>query len=733
MGIRLKYFVVIAFILLACSLTPSWLANARAQSSNLQPGDVVLFDDLSDSTTGVLPTSSNQQSSARYAAGEYVIQKLPGQGDTIARVSPPGQFDDHSIEVDARILPDTSERAIILECRWTGSSAGNSGYRVQFWPRTGQLGIFRIDAGKSVDLSTNHLALVANRGDSWNHLSLNCVGSTISVSLNAALVAQAQDANYASGRVNLGTLSQAGSLFTEAHFRNLQITYQPPIPAGTPAVATNAAPGTVLLSDSMTDASQGILPASQTGLKSGNTSYDAVYENGGYVIRTANAADATSRQSVDLPGIFSNSSLVVDASLSGDNMDRDISLRCRGGSGGSYLAFITPRAQYIELFRRDADKLTLLVGNVSPAVRRGGQVNHLELLCVGTTIALAVNGTTVAAVKDDRYATGTLDIATAFNKTRLGDEARFQNLMVTYPTPDAVGTVQVPEPGTTIIADNFLSQSDGALPVDANHQYIDGEYSVHHVPNGPETAVDLLVGGEADLVFDARVAGTPTERAGVEMGCQVSKSGGYDFGFVQDGGYSLVRFDGDKSVSLAKGVSPAIKGAGSSNQVEFICAGGYIVVRINGQLVAQVQDATYEGVGNHVFFRPFSAGPVEVRIKNLAITVPDIAVLTAPTSQTLTLAYVGPDTPGTSSTVFYRFRFSGVDFLNLLNLLPRGISGAGASGQIAIASAVLGAGDNQDTIIVGLSRSIPAGTYTVTLTLPDGRHAQASFDHNPYQ
>lgn len=637
MGRKLPQTVGLILVAAACSVMGFGALHVRAQPSPPDPGTVVLFDDLSNPATGVLPTLGNDQFAAQFSDGDYVIQtKVPGRANAFARVNPAGQFDDHSIEVDVRLAPDTSDRGVFLECRGASTATGISGYRVLFFPRSGQLGLFRVDAGAQVGLSTDQLTLVANLEDAWNHLELSCVGPTISAVLNGSLVAQAQDSTYTAGRVNLGAVSQRANLSAEAHFRNLQVTYQPTVPSNAPAIATNAAPGTILLNDTLADPAQGVLSTNLMGIKQGDLSYDTVYDAGDFVIRTARSVNSNA-PGVQLPGTYSDSSLAVDARLTGDSWNRQISLGCRVQNGGGYFAFVTPRTQHVELFRGNGNDLASLATSVSPAVRRGGQPNHIELDCVGTTIAVAVNGTTVLVVQDDRYAQGTLNMALAFTfQPGLAGEARFDNLKVTYPSTSTIPPVQALAPGTVIIADDLSDPNSGVLPPMSDHPaafdfgYQGGEYrTVITDPNNTGDSVAFIPAtfGDTTTAVDVRITGA-NGNPHATIVCRFSDSGFYLAAVDLNGGGLFIfkvvgtggTFEGN---AIGVGSFPPVSPVGQPAHVALTCAGSNIWASVNGTVVAAVQDSSYTsgaigvGVGDDKGVSP------EVRWRNLKITAAD--------------------------------------------------------------------------------------------------------------
>jgi len=182
----------------------------------------------------------------------------------------------------------------------------------------------------------------------------------------------------------------------------------------------------VLLADDFSDPRVGVLP----GTSPNPAVFTAGYINGAYEIDGVNLAQA---DVVPLPGIFSDSTIAIDAMLTGDTINRLIRLTCRqpGGTGDSgYRLLVNFGATTFSLDRVASGVHTMLVGATSfPAA--GGAWTHLELGCVGSTITVAINEADVASVQDSTYSSGSSDIGIGGGAGIA--EARFQNLAVSGP------------------------------------------------------------------------------------------------------------------------------------------------------------------------------------------------------------------------------------------------------------------------------------------------------------
>ena len=68
----------------------------------------------------------------------------------------------------------------------------------------------------------------------------------------------------------------------------------------------------------------------------------------------------------------------------------------------------------------------------SPSIQGGTGINHIKVVCAGSTLSLEVNGELLASVEDANLVTGQVGLlAGAFSTT--GVDIRFDNLLVTRP------------------------------------------------------------------------------------------------------------------------------------------------------------------------------------------------------------------------------------------------------------------------------------------------------------
>jgi hypothetical protein len=119
--------------------------------------------------------------------------------------------------------------------------------------------------------------------------------------------------------------------------------------------------------------------------------------------------------------------------LSGDTPSQIVYVGCRwtgtNDTQSGYRVAIEPLQGRFSLQRVDNRKVTVLVDwRDSDAIHRGLDGNHVELLCAGSTIGVAINGTPLASVRDRTHPEGRAELAAGSQGGPM--EARFANLTI---------------------------------------------------------------------------------------------------------------------------------------------------------------------------------------------------------------------------------------------------------------------------------------------------------------
>lgn len=135
---------------------------------------------------------------------------------------------------------------------------------------------------------------------------------------------------------------------------------------------------------------------------------------------------------------YDDVSVEVDAYLASGSQDNHFGVLCRHVDVGDFYYFAISADGCYAIFRRvDGGALEVLTGDKigmspSPAIRTGGQTNHILAVCQGDELGLYVNGELLETVTDDTYEQG--DVGIGAGSGPEGDVAvRFDNFVVSGP------------------------------------------------------------------------------------------------------------------------------------------------------------------------------------------------------------------------------------------------------------------------------------------------------------
>jgi len=191
-----------------------------------------------------------------------------------------------------------------------------------------------------------------------------------------------------------------------------------------PAATAVPGPGSVVFSDNFDDPSKPNFPV---------TTRDATERSQGYIDGQYEIINGTRSggEGEGLPGTYSNSTIAIDAKVSGgpDTAGPYVSCRRANNDNEDYQLSVEPAHQRFRLYRYQGGgsaNVTLVMQN-STAIRGKDEVNRLELTCAASTITAAINGTQVTSVQDATYTTG----RHRFGVNGGGAVGRFDNLVVT--------------------------------------------------------------------------------------------------------------------------------------------------------------------------------------------------------------------------------------------------------------------------------------------------------------
>ena len=202
----LAFVLVLGLAILACGgTTPTTPSDPN----------ILFQDDFSNTGSGWDQIQEEGAGMTDYESDYYRIQVLTANTDVWA--NPGLSFTDTRIEVDATKAggPDDNDFGVI--CRY--ESASN--FYFFMISSDGYAGIGKVQDGAQVLIGSEVLETsdAINMGAATNHITADCVGSTLTLTVNGKQVTSVTDTSFTSGDVGLlaGTYSEVG---TDIHFDN---------------------------------------------------------------------------------------------------------------------------------------------------------------------------------------------------------------------------------------------------------------------------------------------------------------------------------------------------------------------------------------------------------------------------------------------------------------------------------------------------------------------------------
>jgi hypothetical protein len=197
-------------------LLAAGLALAACSEPTPAPSGAVLFEDtFLDSESGW-----NRGGGADYADGVYQI--IVAEPQTKVWANPGKHFEDVIIEVDVTTLAGPLDNDFGVQCR----VQDNENYYFLLASADGFHIIGIVERGEPAFLSADVMQPSDDivQGYETNHLRAACVGQELTLSVNGALVAEANDDTFADGDVGLtaGSYVEGGVEVLFDNFRVLQ-------------------------------------------------------------------------------------------------------------------------------------------------------------------------------------------------------------------------------------------------------------------------------------------------------------------------------------------------------------------------------------------------------------------------------------------------------------------------------------------------------------------------------
>jgi hypothetical protein len=203
MKVWVRYFsivLVMALSILACSTGGQ---NPQGAAS----GDTLFEDDFSNPESG-WDRSLDSGGKIDYVDGKY--QMVVNTADTDVWANPGKKFGNASIQVSAAKVGGTDNNDYGVICRYVDSDH----FYFFVISSDGYYGIGKVKDGEFLMVNGEDMLPSEDirKGSEMNTIQADCVGSTLSLSVNGKLLDTQKDSEFASGDVGLltGTFTEAG-------------------------------------------------------------------------------------------------------------------------------------------------------------------------------------------------------------------------------------------------------------------------------------------------------------------------------------------------------------------------------------------------------------------------------------------------------------------------------------------------------------------------------------------
>lgn len=394
----------------------------RPEGPPREEGEIIFRDDFSDPRSG-LGEYRDRNSERGYQNGEYVI-KVREKDITIYADYEKRVFDDFDLTVTVRQISGPLDNYFGLLFRmtdvnnWYAFNISGDGY-FQIRKRT---------AGDFRNVVRWTRTRFVNQGNATNHLRLVCQGDEISVYVNGHHLATVQDNDHRRGRIALAAGSnEAGDL--RVAFDNLVVRR---IGGGRPQPREEEEESPYLieveLEDDFSDPSSGLGQFADANSIRG-------YQEGVYVIGTSKGDTAIYADYEQ--HTFDDFLLQVATLHVSGPVDNYYGVIFRMRDVNNFYVFNISSDGYFQVRKRKNKEFTDLVRwTKSDLIKQGvGGVNQLQVLCVGSTIAVFINGEKVAEVEDEDFRRGRIALTAGTNEGGEMMLVAFDNLTVARVRP----------------------------------------------------------------------------------------------------------------------------------------------------------------------------------------------------------------------------------------------------------------------------------------------------------
>jgi len=368
-------------------------------------------DDFSDESSGWV-TSDDEYGQVAYVNGylhikDYTYPEATNYGNCQR------YFTDFILEVETWLVGGTDDNWHMVPCRLQD----NDNYYDFGISADGYYDIVKfVNADKIALVSPTYTPHINQGVDAVNLIHIECIGSSLSLSVNGHELANVTDTAFSGGDIALSA-SALGGTFTEVAFDNIVVRE--------PSDTIPTAPE-VLFSDDFSDESSGWVTYDE---------YDGevTYSNGCLYIK-----DYTTPEEAmygESQRYFTDFILEVETWLVSGTDDNWQSVLCRAqDDGGNYYDFGISADGYYEVLKFvNENRIVLVSPTYSSYLNQGvGAVNLIHIECIGSSLSFAANGHLLWEGIDTSFTGGDIYLM-ANSLAGTFTEVAFDNIVVSEP------------------------------------------------------------------------------------------------------------------------------------------------------------------------------------------------------------------------------------------------------------------------------------------------------------
>lgn len=352
--------------------------------------------------------------------------------------------------------------------------------------------------------------------------------------------------------------------------------------------------------------------------------------------------------------IFGNTVIQIDAEQLSNDDNTGYGIMCRAdpsNNSNGYLFFISGDG-FVQIQLRTEDGAeSLYEWEESDAVEQGEEENELVVVCVDDYLGFYVNGELVAEAQDDTFDEGVIALAAAIYVEDEDAEIAFDNLLVWEVEGSGSSSSNSSNNDSSDIddlADDIADMlEDGDIEIelddllfvetwdDGNGEWYEldeDEYVIEADDDGyriQEEAGALVWGTNStdhdDVVIYVEVErDSDGEASGFGIMCRVDPDNvenGYSFLITSDGFYSIGIWEDNEFDSLLDEVFVRSSDLEEEDSytMTVVCVDEYLALYVDGELIGEVEDDTYDEGYTGVAAISFDDDGVDVLFDNMII------------------------------------------------------------------------------------------------------------------